>query len=297
MRVLITIPHIFNPAGSGTYASVAKDPAPRVAALTACLDGLSRLSRQKQFYFDYKGKSERKSTAHKGRMQIDIILCSVGDLNVTAAVPGLGDRYQLKFFDVDPMYTGFECQKVLRDHLGQYDFYGYLEDDLIIDDPYFFTKLQWFNKQAGDGLVLQPNRFELTGLPENEQVFIDPDYDANSGRRPGYVHNFDDKTYLKASFLQQEIGFARANNPHSGCFFLNHNQMQHYADQAYFEDQDIGFFGPLESAASLGLMRTFRIYKPAFEHADFLQVQHFGTAWAERARTVTLGKAGTVGKP
>jgi hypothetical protein len=297
MRVLNTIPHIFNPSGSGTYASVADDPAPRVAALTACLGGLCSLSRQKQFYFDYDERSERKSTGHKGRMNIDIILCSVRDLNVTAAVPGLGEIYRLEVFDVDPMYTGFECQKVLRNHLGQYDYYGYLEDDLIINDPYFFAKLLWFNKHAGDGVVLQPNRFEMTGPPENEQVYIDPDYDANSGRRPGYAHNFDDKTYLKASFLQQEIGFTRAKNPHSGRFFLNRTQMQHYADQPYFEDQDVGFFGPLESAASLGLMRTFRVYKPAFQHADFLQIQHYGTAWAERARTVTLGKSGTVGKP
>ncbi len=39
--------------------------------------------------------------------------------------------------------------------------------------------------------------------------------------------------------------------------------------------------GPLESAASLGIMRTLRVYKPAGEYARFLEIMHAGTAFAE----------------
>jgi hypothetical protein len=35
----------------------------------------------------------------------------------------------------------------------------------------------------------------------------------------------------------------------------------------------------LESVATLGIMRTFRIYKPSPAYASFLEVQHFGTAF------------------
>jgi hypothetical protein len=38
-----------------------------------------------------------------------------------------------------------------------------------------------------------------------------------------------------------------------------------------FFDRDTSFIGPLESAATLGIMRAFRIYKPAPEHAAFLE--------------------------
>ncbi len=34
--------------------------------------------------------------------------------------------------------------------------------------------------------------------------------------------------------------------------------------------------GPLESAATLGIMRSLKIYKPAPENANFLEVEHHG---------------------
>jgi hypothetical protein len=53
--------------------------------------------------------------------------------------------------------------------------------------------------------------------------------------------------------------------------------MEYWANQPHFLDRDTRFIGPLESAATLGIMKTFRIYKPAPEHANFLEIQHFGS--------------------
>ena len=39
------------------------------------------------------------------------------------------------------------------------------------------------------------------------------------------------------------------------------------------------FIGPLESAATLGVMKNFRIYKPGVENPDFLEVRHAGNAY------------------
>jgi hypothetical protein len=50
--------------------------------------------------------------------------------------------------------------------------------------------------------------------------------------------------------------------------------MEHWARQPGFLDRGTGFIGPLESAASLGVMRAFRVYKPARENLDFLQIRH-----------------------
>lgn len=70
--------------------------------------------------------------------------------------------------------------------------------------------------------------------------------------------------------------FRRALNPHSGCYFLNANQMAYWASQPYFLDRDTRFVGLLESAATLGIMKTFRVYKTAPEQAGFFEIQHFG---------------------
>jgi hypothetical protein len=79
--------------------------------------------------------------------------------------------------------------------------------------------------------------------------------------------------------MEQPVVFQRALNPHSGCFFLNAKQMAYWASQPYFLDRDTSFIGPLESVATLGIMRTFRIYKPGPAYASFLEIQHFGTAF------------------
>ena len=61
----------------------------------------------------------------------------------------------------EPMLLGFECHAASRDGLGHYDYYAYLEDDLIARDPWMFTKLAWFTANLGDATLLQPNRYEV----------------------------------------------------------------------------------------------------------------------------------------
>jgi hypothetical protein len=53
--------------------------------------------------------------------------------------------------------------------------------------------------------------------------------------------------------------------------------MDSWAAKPYFLDRDTSFVGPLESAATLGVMKTFRVYKPAPETGAFLEIEHPGT--------------------
>ena len=54
-----------------------------------------------------------------------------------------------------PKHLGFEAQRFLASRLDDtYDLYAYFEDDLIILDPGFFRKIDWFRSQAGDDCVL-----------------------------------------------------------------------------------------------------------------------------------------------
>ena len=50
--------------------------------------------------------------------------------------------------------------------------------------------------------------------------------------------------------------------------------MESWASKPYFLDRDISFAGPLESAATLGIMKTFRVYKPAPASAGFFEIRH-----------------------
>ena len=86
------------------------------------------------------------------------------------------------------------------------------------------------------------------------------------------------------SLLGTTVTFQRAKNPHAGCFFLNARQMPLWSTQPYFLDRDTSFIGPLESAATLSVMRTFRIYKPAPECAGFLEIEHFRTGFLGNLR-------------
>ena len=44
---------------------------------------------------------------------------------------------------------------------------------------------------------------------------------------------------------------------------------------------------PEVSAASLGVMRTFRVYKPADENAAFLELEHTGSGFLGRIKPPT----------
>ncbi len=80
------------------------------------------------------------------------------------------------------------------------------------------------------------------------------------------------------------MAFHRAKNPHAGCFFLNDRQMASWACQPYFLDRDTCFIGPLESAATLGIMRSFRVYKAGASSAAFFEIEHFGTSFLGELR-------------
>ena len=75
------------------------------------------------------------------------------------------------------------------------------------------------------------------------------------------------------------IPFCPPSNPHSGCFFLSKKQLSHWTNAPFWQDEDVSFISPLESAATLGLSKAFDILKPALSHASWLEIQHFGTSF------------------
>jgi hypothetical protein len=215
--------------------------------------------------------------ANQGQgLDIDIVICTTQNHHVLDDLPVPRQIYRHHATQAEPLMLGFECHALLRDSLGDYDYYCYLEDDLILHDPWFFIKLNWFSSQAGDLNLLQPNRYEIAPPGRVGKVYIDGDL---LPRATAQFQKVEDRPELKGNIMEQPVVFQRALNPHSGCFFLNAKQMAYWASQPYFLDRDTRFIGPLESVATLGIMRTFRIYKPGPAYASFLEIQHFGTAF------------------
>lgn len=273
MRILVTIPHFYNPEGDGSHASLNKDPRPRLMGLSMSLTALRGLYSHSQCVIDI-GKCATFPVNHCGENSVDIVICTTQNCHLLQQLPLPPGFYRHHATDAEPMKLGFECQDVLRNGLGKYDYYCYLEDDLILHDPWFFVKLGWFNAHAGNQSLLQPNRYEISPYGKVNKAYIDGNLLPHVTAQ---FQNVRDRPQLVGKIMEQPIQFRRTLNPHAGCYFLNSEQMKNWVETPYFLDRDSSFIGPLESAATLGIMKTFKIYKATDEYANFLEIQHFGS--------------------
>lgn len=278
MRVLVTIPHYFatdRAAANPRHGSLGPDSEPRRQALTACLTALRHLFVRPQCMIDLRGRTTHP-TNRALTCSLDIVLCTTSGRHLIDDLPVPSDRFEHHATQAAPPLLGFECHDVLRQRLGHYDYYCYLEDDLILHDPWLFAKLAWFSHSVGDDKLLQPQRYEVGEHPLVHKAYLDGDM---APRVTAPFQDMDDTPRVTGIALNVPIVFRRTLNPHSGCFFLNAAQMSQWARQTYFLDRDCRFIGPLESAATLGIMRTFKIYKADLDWASFLEIEHRGTAF------------------
>ncbi|WP_071516626.1 hypothetical protein [Geitlerinema sp. PCC 9228] len=284
MKVLVTIPHFYNPKGDGRYGATKSDARSRLQALTLNLRFLRAHYGTSQDYYYYQQAPQVLPANQNYRSQLDVVICTTQNRHLLERLPIPSSLYKHHQCQAEPMFLGFECHHVLRENLGNYDYYCYIEDDLLLHDPLLFAKLHWFTSSMGNEFLLQPNRYELPFPPNIKKVYIDPEFETERNQEIRYV--FQQK--LTAQLMGQPIYFKRVSNPHAGCFFLNAQQMEMWAQQEFFGTPDTRFFGPLESAASSGIMHTFKVYKPAAENANFLEIQHFGEDWSQKLPHVKL---------
>jgi hypothetical protein len=278
MRALVTVLHVYNPGGSQRYSSSLPDPAPRVEALRTCLRSL-RAAFSPESMVANLGHKTVTTHALQDAVQLDIVICTAGDMHLLDRIDNAELPLRLHQSDAEPMLAGFDCRQVLAEGLGTYDFYCYIEDDIIVSDPMFFAKLRWFDRLMGSECLLQPNRFELGDGGRPPKIYIDGPIDHDATRLRQEVRDRPESTLYA---LGREVRFIRPLNPHSACYFLNATQMQCWASRPDFNERDVSFVGQLESMATLGIMMTFRVYKPAPENATFLEVRHLDSRWWQR---------------
>ena len=118
-----------------------------------------------------------------------------------------------------------------------------------------------------------PNRIEtMEHQGQLRRFYIDGDY--NPAASEAYRRRTDQCSAFP--HLGEMVRFEQPSNLHSGCFFLNREQARIYADSGHAAAIDTSFHGPLESAATLGMLKTFQLMKPAPENGRFLTVEHGG---------------------
>jgi hypothetical protein len=267
MKILVTIPHYCGPPIGATFGASKHPPAQRQEALRTCLRSLYRHFGSSRYALDFMagGFLLKQPTGN----QIDIVICKHAEQHV---LEGLDVAVSEIVESHDPLRLGFKCHEVLNTYYGRYDYYCFMEDDIIIHDPRFFEKLEYYNTAFGDKppTLLQPHRYEASMEPL-AKVYIDQKIDSD------LIKECQKKA---VSAIRGGLAlFYKADNPHSGCFFLNANQMKRWRKQKYFLDGDASLLSPLESAATLGIMKTFAVYKPEPWH--YLEVEHYGAPYTK----------------
>jgi len=278
MRLLFAIPHFFKAldprATNRSHRGEARDE--RLRALVATIASLHQSFGTGIYGLDH---FERVAWPAGGssRHSVQVIVCTTGDAHLLGSVPAsMRPFFQHCPTTAEPMMLGFECHKLLRDAAGQHDYYGYVEDDIVIRDPLFIRKRMLFDNRFGPAALLQPNRYELKADGPVQKLYVD--WNLAPARTAGY-QDVKDRPRLAMPFAGETIVFERTSYPSAGCFFLSAAQLAIWTASPGFLDGDVSFLSPLDSAATLSVMKAFRIYKPSLDHAWFLELLHASPRW------------------
>jgi hypothetical protein len=177
---------------------------------------------------------------------------------------------------IDPSLLGFFAHQVIKKNVGTYDWSCYIEDDILIEDPLFFTKLSYFNsilrEKIGADILVQPHRYESV-------VDCDLGHQGVTGRKIYIDYEMSDSPMFEAaavdvSILGENFRLEPCRHPHAGCFFLDAQQAKIFDESEYSNNTNKKWMTWLDTAATYAVWKTFRIYKPAIESASILEVRH-----------------------
>lgn len=178
----------------------------------------------------------------------------------------------------EPRMLPFAAHRLMADQVDHYDWFVYSEDDLVIRQADFFKRQHWFRKSFGPMCLLQPNRYEINPRGTRWKTYVD-----GAIRRRNtdpYFAKLAADTWLEGQWMGEALRFERTRNPHAGFFALSQQQLRHWMSCPHFLDLDCSFIGPLESAATLGLLKTFPVYKAHGSAQSFCELEHLDTKFS-----------------
>jgi hypothetical protein len=279
MRLLVILCHYYGPKSDGQSAAIYSsqiDPLARIAAVNAAIVALHRHFGPRRYGADPLARLPEDRTPAR---VLDIIILQVPGRGLLEAIGIDPTCYTVEYFDGPPLMLCFEAQRLLRERLGGYDRYGVIEDDMIIYDPLFFEKQAWFEQAFGPGALLHPIRYEMAQSGVPAMVTGDP---ILSERDLAPFRRANQRERLSGNWNGREQTFRRPRNPHTSCYFVSDAQLRRWIETPWFYDRDTSWVGPLESAMTLSIGRSFDLYNPAAPDPFFLAIEHYGTRYARR---------------
>jgi hypothetical protein len=277
MRILLTIAHFFRAEEGSNHSSTdAHRRDQRAAAIRSVIDAwrghygpVSAINVWQKRFEPMIGVAD----------QLDIIVLVNGENHLLDADYCRARGVRLYDAKLDnPRMLGFTAHKLFADARNVYDVFAFSEDDLRPSGGDMIPRILAFQDDYGWRRVLFPNRFEWNPRGPALKTYID------GMLRPGLLAPFEaalpDERFLTGRQGAKPLTFRRATNPHCGFFAITAAQLAHWMAQPQFGDQDCSFISPLESAATLGILKTFPIYKPFCRDMGWLEIEHLDTRFS-----------------
>ena len=272
MKILVVIPHYYYAQSEGARFRSLRPSAmePRTRILEEVIGRL-------QLYFGGKAfgaiHSKKSFIPIDDECEIDIRFVTVKDRHLLGHARIPADSFTHVEVDIDPLTLGFHAHKLLLENAGKYDYYCYLEDDILIEDPDLFLKIGYLNRSAAmagiTDALFQPQRYESAlGLGTQEkQLYNSIVMDYQTEIRPSSAN-------LATEYLGRRVHFELTTLPHAGCFFLNEQQLNKLKGKENFGKLDRMWVTPLDTAATYAIGMNFKVYKPTLKDYLFLAVRH-----------------------
>lgn len=287
MKVLVIISHYFKSEANGIYSST-----------NASLRDIRKQTLEKVLLF-WRSHYDENSIINIDKKKLVINRSCVDQLDLVLLIhednhlidDNIIKTYGLKTIKVktdNPRMIPFAAQKVMAELSNSYEWFIYSEDDLAIHDSLLFHKLTLFQNKFGFTRLLQPNRFEINKSALKFKTYVDGDL------KDGFIKPFLEKNNEQSNTLTLknqggfDIHFLRALNPHSGFFALTAEQLKHWMAQKHFMDLDCSFVSPLESGATLGILKTFSIYKSTVPNLGYFEIEHLDKKFSNMKLDVLL---------
>lgn len=278
MKVLLAIPHVFQPKDGSLYSSQteAKRTSKRSAVEAATIGNLNRHGKKHWVHASLGNRKPvvtRKLDTNHG-LDIRIQLFTPKGASLADNIPH-DPRLQI----IDPgvndnIHVPLVASRRLLEQATEYDILGYMEDDLLIEDPEFFQKLACLHRDLPTDYAVLPHRCEH--IPGRGDVILSGDPD---GGRPDLF--WDTHEQVRFRWPTGDKLLYRATNPHSGCYFISKKQAQLVLDYWQSNNWSSSFqlSGPLEQAGSGMLLPILKLMKPIPEDYRFLMVRHLDELW------------------
>ena len=302
LRVLVCIPHFYRRASDADdgLGSSTDPPQRRAAVIELALRRIVSLLAPSHFILETSGRSalvfdtvEETPSGISG----DIWVCVDKEAHLLPAPLPLPIR--LHRTNGDPLLLGIECRRIFAEHIGKYDLYCYVEDDIAISDPDFFLKYARIYEQLGDGRAIIPSRFEMLYVPYAiRRVYLGESHQAQHLAMP-----WNDRPSLEIDDVGRTVRFVQTRTAQGACYVLTDKQMRRWrAQNDFLEYQAIANLNPMETH-QIPLGGRLPIYKPARENLSFLEVHHAGARFltaktaGSRLRTLLTQEWGTETPP